>query len=110
MKLPDFRLRHITRLCGRVNVVKFASGIDGVTFRCLNLQPNGVLLRVSQHCIAVPRQAEQVTADDGCVGGTVTGAMDEVERLIEAIARSGVKRSWLADEAGISKSTLSRIE
>jgi len=36
--------------------------------------------------------------------------MDEVERLIEAIARSGVKRSWLAAEAGIGKSTLSRIE
>lgn len=36
--------------------------------------------------------------------------MDEVDRLIEAIARSGVKRSWLADEAGIGKSTLSRIE
>jgi transcriptional regulator with XRE-family HTH domain len=36
--------------------------------------------------------------------------MDEVDRLIEAIQRSGVKRSWLADEVGISKSTLSRIE
>lgn len=36
--------------------------------------------------------------------------MDEVDRLIEAIARSGVKRSWLAAEAGIGKSTLSRIE
>jgi transcriptional regulator with XRE-family HTH domain len=36
--------------------------------------------------------------------------MDEVDRLIEAIARSGVKRSWLADEVGIGKSTLSRIE
>lgn len=36
--------------------------------------------------------------------------MDEVDQLIEAIARSGVKRSWLADEAGIGKSTLSRIE
>lgn len=36
--------------------------------------------------------------------------MDEVDRLIEAIARSGVKRSWLAAEVGIGKSTLSRIE
>jgi len=36
--------------------------------------------------------------------------MDEVDRLIEAIATSGVKRSWLAAEAGITKSTLSRIE
>ena len=36
--------------------------------------------------------------------------MDEVNRLIEALARSGVKRSWLAAEAGIGKSTLSRIE
>jgi|SRR6185436_4292580 len=36
--------------------------------------------------------------------------MDEVDRLIEAIAASGVKRSWLAAEAGIGKSTLSRIE
>ena len=36
--------------------------------------------------------------------------MDEVDRLIEAIARSGIKRSWLAAEAGIPKSTLSRIE
>ncbi|HYC62451.1 MAG TPA: S24 family peptidase [Thermoanaerobaculia bacterium] len=35
--------------------------------------------------------------------------MDEVDRLIEAIARSGVKRSWLADEVGIGKSTLTRI-
>jgi transcriptional regulator with XRE-family HTH domain len=36
--------------------------------------------------------------------------MDEVDRLIEAIARSDVKRSWLAAEVGIGKSTLSRIE
>lgn len=36
--------------------------------------------------------------------------MDEVDRLIEAITRSGVKRTWLAAEAGIGKSTLSRIE
>ena len=36
--------------------------------------------------------------------------MDEVDQLIEAIARSGVKRSWLAAEVGIGKSTLSRIE
>ena len=36
--------------------------------------------------------------------------MDEVDRLLEAIAKSGVKRSWLADEVGIGKSTLSRIE
>src|SRR4051812_25936254 len=35
--------------------------------------------------------------------------MDEVDRLIEAIIRSGVKRSWLAAEVGIGKSTLSRI-
>jgi transcriptional regulator with XRE-family HTH domain len=51
-----------------------------------------------------------VAADRGSVGDTVTGAMDEVDRLIEAIVRSDVKRSWLADEVGISKSTLSRIE
>lgn len=36
--------------------------------------------------------------------------MDEVDRLIEAIVESGVKRTWLADEVGITKSTLSRIE
>ena len=36
--------------------------------------------------------------------------MDEVERLIRAIVESEVKRSWLAEEAGIGKSTLSRIE
>jgi transcriptional regulator with XRE-family HTH domain len=36
--------------------------------------------------------------------------MDEVDLLIEAIGRSGVKRSWLADEVGIDKSALSRIE
>jgi transcriptional regulator with XRE-family HTH domain len=36
--------------------------------------------------------------------------MDEVDRLIEAIVKSDVKRSWLAAEAGIAKSTLSRIE
>jgi transcriptional regulator with XRE-family HTH domain len=69
-----------------------------------------VLLRFQQLGAAAPSQAEQVTADQVNVGGTVTGAMDEVDRLIEAIARSGVKRSWLAAEAGIGKSTLSRIE
>jgi transcriptional regulator with XRE-family HTH domain len=35
--------------------------------------------------------------------------MDEVDRLIDAIVRSGVKRSWLAEEAGVGESTLSRI-
>ena len=34
--------------------------------------------------------------------------MDEVERLVEAIIASGVKHAWLAYEAGISTSTLSR--
>jgi transcriptional regulator with XRE-family HTH domain len=68
------------------------------------------LLRIPQHDAAVRSQAEQVAAGHGRMGDTVTGAMDEVDRLIEAIARSGVKRSWLAEEVGISKSTLSRIE
>lgn len=40
----------------------------------------------------------------------MTGTMDEVDRLIRAIADSKVKRSWLAEEVGIGKSTLSRIE
>ena len=43
-----------------------------------------------------------MAAGHGRMGGTVTGAMDEVERLIEAIVRSDVKRSWLAEEVGIS--------
>jgi transcriptional regulator with XRE-family HTH domain len=51
-----------------------------------------------------------VAADYGPVSRTVMGAMDEVDRLIEAIVRSDIKRSWLAEEVGISKSTLSRIE
>ncbi|MEA2463052.1 MAG: repressor LexA [Acidobacteriota bacterium] len=68
------------------------------------------MLRVPQRGRVVATQAEQVAADYGRVGGTVMGAMDEVDLLIEAIARSGVKRSWLADEVGIGKSTLSRIE
>lgn len=35
--------------------------------------------------------------------------MDEVERLVDEILRSGVKHAWLAAEAGISKTKLSRI-
>jgi transcriptional regulator with XRE-family HTH domain len=68
------------------------------------------LLRIQQRSDGVASGVGQVAADRGGVGGTVMSAMDEVDRLIEAIARSGLKRSWLAAEAGIGKSTLSRIE
>jgi transcriptional regulator with XRE-family HTH domain len=68
------------------------------------------LLRLQQHGAAVSGEPEQLGGAHVCSGDTVTGVMDEVDRLIEAIAASGVKRSWLADEAGIGTSTLSRIE
>jgi SOS-response transcriptional repressor LexA len=68
------------------------------------------LLLTQQRRPGIRTEAKQATVRTHRVSGTVADAMDEVDRLIKAIAESGVKRSWLAEEVGIGKSTLSRIE